>query len=195
MKYVETARKVEAYRDEIAALREKIRAAQAKTEPQTVEDYMFKTVDGAVKLSALFGDKQDLILIHNMGKGCSHCTMWADGFNGVYPHLANRAAFVVSSPDAPDVQRKFAASRGWRFPMVSHQGSSFAADMGYRTAKGGFLPGVSVFRRPDKKDGSKKIARVADTGFHEENDFCTVWRLFDLLPDGVGDWEAQFKYE
>jgi hypothetical protein len=37
----------------------------------------------------------------------------------------------VSSPDPPDVQQKFAASRGWVFPMVSHMGSSFAEDMGY----------------------------------------------------------------
>ena len=48
--------------------------------------------------------------------------------------IADRAAFVIASPDPPDVQRSFAAGRGWRMSMVSHQGSSFAADMGYRSA-------------------------------------------------------------
>src|SRR5581483_12122094 len=162
MKYADMAKKVQAYRDEIAALREKIRTAQEETDPEVVEDYVFKTADGEVRLSELFGDKKDLILIHNMGTTCSSCTMWADGFNGVYPHLASRAAFVVSSPDAPEVQRKFAAERGWRFPMVSHQGTSFAADMGYRSAKGGWLPGVSVFRR----EGGR-ILRVSDAPFDD----------------------------
>ena len=190
MKYQETTKKVAAYRQEIAALREKIRAAQGEAEPQAVEDYVFQTTEGEVRLSALFGDKPDLIVIHNMGTGCSSCTMWADGFNGLYPHLASRAAFVVISPDAPEVQRKFAAGRGWRFPMVSHAGSSFAADMGYRSAKGGWMPGVSAFR----KEGAR-ILRVADTGFHPADEFCPVWRLFDLLPDGSEGWRPRFSYD
>ena len=58
--------------------------------------------------------------------------MWADGFNGVYDHLAALAAFVVASPNPVEVQKRFAASRGWRFPMVSYGGHRFAKDMGYR---------------------------------------------------------------
>ena len=189
MKYEETNNKIAAYRKEISALREKIREAQWEAEPEPIEDYAFKALQGTAKLSELFGDKRDLIVIHNMGKSCPNCTMWADGFNGVYPHLANRAAFVVSTPDPPNVQAEFAASRGWRFPMVSHEGSSFAADMGYRSAKGGWRPGVSAFRR----DGNR-IFRVADTGFHPEDEFCTVWRFFDLLPEGAGGWNPRFSY-
>ena len=189
MKYDDTAKKVDTYRQEIAALREKIRAAQSETDPEPVDDYVLQSLDGPVKLSALFGDKRDLIVIHNMGRSCANCTMWADGFNGVYPHLESRAAFVVISPDAPEVQRKFAAERGWRFPMVSHQGSDFAADMGYRSAKGGWKPGVSAFR----KEG-RKLFRVADTGFHPADEFCTVWRFFDLLPEGAEGWSPKFTY-
>ena len=189
MKYKDTAKKIADYRKEIAALREKIRAAQWESDPEAVEDYVFKTEKGEAKLSELFGGKKDLIVIHNMGTTCPNCTMWADGFNGVYPHLSSRAAFVVISPDPPEVQKKFAAGRNWRFPMVSHAGSSFAADMGYRNAKGGYLPGVSAFRLE-----GKKIVRVADTKFHPEDDFCTVWRFFDLLPEGAEGWNPKFKY-
>ena len=64
------------------------------------------------------------------GRGCVYCTMWADGFNGVVPHLEDRAAFVVVSPDEPHVQAEFAASRGWRFRMVAAR-SDFTGDMGY----------------------------------------------------------------
>ena len=147
MLYQEATQRLVAYRREMAALRNKMRALQNEAEPEEVENYRFATVDGPVRLSELFGDKEYLFVIHNMGRACPACTMWADGFNGVLPHLENRAAFVVSSPDDPETQRAFAASRGWRFRMVSHQGTGFAADMGYRSGKG-WRPGVSPRRRP-----------------------------------------------
>ena len=125
-----------------------MREAQASVEPEDAADYSFATPRGAVSLSALFGDKPDLIVIHNMGASCPYCTLWADGFNGVFDtSLASRAAFVVSSPDRPDMQERFATTRGWRFPMVSHEGTTFAADMGYRSSTGGWLPGITAFRK------------------------------------------------
>src|SRR5580658_1896737 len=133
MNYQDSAAELAGYRDQIAELRRKMREVQAAAEPGIVPDYAFATPDGTTHLSDLFGAKDDLIVIHNMGVSCPNCTLWADGFNGIYEHLANRAAFVLCSPDAPGTQRSFAESRGWRFPMVSHQGTSFAADMGYRT--------------------------------------------------------------
>src|ERR1041385_3981634 len=74
-----------------------------------VEDYLLTTTQGRlVKISQLIGKKDELILIHNMGTSCPYCTMWADGFNGELHHIENRAAFVVETPNAPSVQRKFA---------------------------------------------------------------------------------------
>ncbi|HZZ90622.1 MAG TPA: DUF899 family protein, partial [Caulobacteraceae bacterium] len=99
MTYADTMSALAQKRAQIAALREEMRSLQARVEPQEVQDYLVSGWDGPVKLSDLFGGKRDLILIHNMGTGCSSCTMWADGFNGVYDHLAARAAFVVASPN------------------------------------------------------------------------------------------------
>jgi predicted dithiol-disulfide oxidoreductase (DUF899 family) len=189
MNYRDTSTRLAAWREQIAEIRGKMREAQEAAEPEVVQDYELAAPDGQIRVSQLFGAKRDLLVIHNMGRSCSSCTMWADGFNGVYPHLADRAAFVVSSPDPPDVQRSFATSRGWRFPMVSHQGTSFAEDMGYRSEQGGWLPGVSAFRR----DG-ERILRVADTGFQPSDDFCAVWHLFDLLPDSATGWRPKFAY-
>ena len=188
MKYSEAAARIADYRKQISAIREQMRAAQAEAEPQEVNDYEFQTSEGAVRLSQLFGDHQQLILVHNMGKGCPYCTLWADGYNGIHHHVANRAAFVVSSPDAPAVQREFATSRGWKFPMVSHAGSTFAADMGFRTAKG-WLPGVSVFQRR-----GDRIVRVSEASFSPGDDFCSLWHLFDLLPGGAGEWQPRYRY-
>lgn len=188
MSYSDTVVQLNEYRRKIAGLRTEMRALQAEIEPQDVPDYRFATSAGEVSLSSLFGDKPDLFVIHNMGTGCPYCTMWADGFNGVLPHLQDRAAFVLATPDTPAVQAQFAASRGWNFRMVSHAGTDFAADMGYRGERG-FQPGVSVFR---KENG--RILRVSDTGLGPGDDFCSVWHLFDLLPEGANGWRARFAY-
>jgi predicted dithiol-disulfide oxidoreductase (DUF899 family) len=189
MDYRENAVALAAYRSQIADIRRKMRELQAAVEPEPVADYVFATVNGTARLAELFGAKNDLIVIHNMGTSCSSCTMWADGFNGIYEHLADRAAFVVCSPDPPDVQRRFASGRGWRFPMVSHEGTDFAAAMGYRSQSGGWLPGVSVFRRE-----GERIVRVADTRLQPGDDYCAAWHLFDLLPEGAAGWSPKFSY-
>jgi len=189
MQYQDGSRRLAAFREQIAQLRENMRQVQAETEPEEVADYVFATPAGPRSLASLFGDKRELIVIHNMGASCPYCTLWADGFNGLYPHIADRAAFVVSSPDAPAAQQTFAAGRGWRFPMVSHQGNDFAADMGYRSDRGGWLPGVSVFQR----DGAR-IARVADTALGPGDDFCALWHFFDLLPAGAAGWAPRYSY-
>ena len=188
MRYAAGVEKMNALRREIADLRAQMRATHADMEPQPVADYAFKNPEGTVRLSELFGKHRDLIVVHNMGTSCPNCTLWADGYNGLHQHVVSRAAFVVSSPDTPAVQQKFAASRGWQFRMVSHVGSTFAADMGYRSPKG-WLPGISVF----KQDGSR-IVRLSDAGFSPGDDFCTLWHFFDLLPGGAGDWKAKLSY-
>lgn len=189
MSYRGTSEKLAEYRRQIAALRRKMRKAQASIEPEEVSDYTFATPKGEVRLSDLFGKKQDLFLIHNMGSSCPYCTLWADGYNGIYPHLADRAAFVVSSPDPPEVQQKFAAGRGWRFPMVSHKGTTFAEDMGYRSKQGRFVPGVSVFTRE-----RGRILRVSDASSNPGDDFCALWHILDLLPAGPDGWKPRFRY-
>jgi predicted dithiol-disulfide oxidoreductase (DUF899 family) len=189
MKYATGSDKMAAYRRQIADIRSKMRTTLAEVEPQEVADYEFKTTAGTARLSELFGDHQDLMVVHNMGTSCPSCTLWADGYNGLHHHVITRTAFVVSSPDSPDVQREFAESRGWRFRMVSHMGTTFAADMGYRSDTGGWRPGISVF-----KLAGQKILRVSDVEWRPGDDFCTIWHFFDLLPDGAAGWSAKLRY-
>jgi len=188
MKYSDAAERLAAFRKQITAIRSEMRKVQAAIEPQEVRNYVFKTEQGEAQLSDLFERNRDLFVIHNMGRQCPYCTLWADGYNGIYDHLASRAAFVVCSPDPPNVQRDFAAGRGWKFRMVSHAGTSFAEDMGYRSSRG-WLPGVSVFR----KDG-QRILRVSDSGCAPGDDFNALWHLLDLLPEGAGEWRPKFSY-
>ena len=176
---------------EIVALKKRRVELVQSLPPEPVSDYTFQTLDGKVRLSDLFGDAADLFVVHNMGRSCRWCTLWADGLAGLYPHLSSRAPFVLSSPDSPRVQAEFAASRRWPFRMVSVQGSSFPKDMGYMDADGDPGPGVSVFHRLP----SGQMVRTGHDRFGPGDDYCALWPLFDLLKGGVGDWEPQYRYE
>lgn len=158
-----------------------------------VQDYDLHTLEGSVSLKELFGEKRDLIVIHNMGKACVYCTLWADGFNGLLPHLENRAATVLVSPDSPQIQHDFASSRGWKFRMISGVESTFITDMGYATVRDGkssYSPGASMFRLME--DGT--IIRVAKTFFGPGDQYCSAWHLFDLLDGGAGTWAPEYVY-
>ncbi len=74
--------------------------------------------------------------------------------------------------------------------MVSTLGNAFAADMGFTNAAGKPMPGVSAFQ---KEDG--RIVRVSASGFNDNDEFCPVWRLFDLLPEGADGWRPKRVYE
>ena len=162
---------------------QKLLAKQAKME---VQDYVLKDREGNdVKLSEMFGDKNNLIVVHNMGKSCSYCTLWADGFSGVSYFIERKTAFALVSPDPPDVQKAFSAERGWKFKMYSGQGSGFIKDMGYVTDQGSYWPGASVFH----KDADGKIRRVTKTYFGPGDDFCSAWHFFDMLPKNGEDKE------
>ncbi|MDH3216460.1 MAG: DUF899 family protein [Candidatus Krumholzibacteria bacterium] len=172
--------------------RKKRLAELRKDRPQEdIKDYTLKNFGGEeVTLSSLFGHSDELLVIHNMGRSCPFCTLWADGFNGVVGHLSNRTPFVVVSPDDPKTQQEFYTSRGWTFPMLSASESEFVKDMGFMDAESNPSPGVSAFQKTP--DG--RIRRVAKTWFGPGDDFCSVWHLFDLLPHGAKNWEPRYKY-
>ncbi len=172
--------------EEIAELRKKYIKISAKQAKMDVSDYVLKDTEGRdVKLSEMFGDKENLILIHNMGKACSYCTLWADGFSGEAYYIEKKAAFALVSPDAPEVQKEFAASRGWKFRTYSAAGTAFIADMGYYTEAEGYWPGVSVFH----KDAEGKIARISKDYFGPGDFYSAPWHFFDLLPETKEDKE------
>ena len=189
MKTSAAKKKIRALESALVRDQQKLAAMKRHQPLEPVTDYTLTTARGPVKLSALFGGKRDLIVVHNMGRQCRFCTLWADGFNGLYPHLADRAAFVVVSPDSPAAQGKFAVSRGWRFPMASGAESSFIHDMGYLPAPDDPMPGISTFRLV-----RGKIFRVATARFGPFDAICATWPMFALLADGVDGWQPQYRY-
>ena len=179
--------------DKIRALHEQITALKSELTDllkvhSPVHDYTFDSADGPRTLSSLFGRHEDLFVIHNMGKSCPYCMLWADGFNGVAGHLQNRAAVAITSPDSVTEQQNLSTSRHWTLPMYSLGDSSFAKDMGYQNEQG-YHPGVSVFQR-----SGDTITRVATSPFGPGDDYCAIWHLLNLLPDGANGWQPKFSY-
>ena len=180
-------------RKEIQEKQNELLALRKALAPQQIDNYVLHDWSGnEVKLSELFGEKSDLIVVHNMGRHCTYCTLWADGFNGLHHHLSNRAAFVVVSPDAPEVQKAFATGRGWKFRMLSGHESDFIRDMGFIDKEDdSYWPGVSTFRR--LPDGT--IQRVGADVFGPGDPYNSVWHFFDLLDGGTKGWQPQYSYD
>jgi predicted dithiol-disulfide oxidoreductase (DUF899 family) len=157
-----------------------------------VKDYILKNPNGKeTKLSELFGDKNELILVHNMGKSCPYCNLWAHGFIGLVPHFQSRVAFAVVSPDPFEVQKEVIKERGYNFPMYSSDGTSFISDIGFYNDKDGYnMPGFSIF----VKDENGEIKRTAKDFFGPFDPYNPVWHMFALLPKGTNEWEPKFSY-
>ena len=156
-----------------------------------VNDYTFTSTDGkSITLSELFGDRNELIVIHNMGKSCSYCTLWADGFSGFTQHLQSRASFVLTSPDDFKTLADFSQNRGWTFNCVSTKGTTFKEDLGFRDEKG-YYPGVSIVTK--EEDGS--IKHFTKAAFGPGDEYCSIWSLFELLPEGSNGWGPKNNYE
>ncbi|MBS1707659.1 MAG: DUF899 family protein [Armatimonadetes bacterium] len=180
-----TQAEIEALEAQIQELKGRLSKALAEREVEPVADYEFLTENGAVRLSELFGEHDDLLVVHNMGQSCSYCTLWADGFIGLYPQIKARCAFVLVSPDVPSVQAKIKAERSWPFPMVSDKEKVFTTQMGYLKDGNSFWPGVSAFHK--QADGS--MVRTNQAVFGPGDDYCAVWPFLDLLKDQADGWE------
>ena len=190
----ELTERIEALEREIISKREELVSLLKEASRSEVPDYELTDPNGnKVRLSELFGDKNDLIVIHNMGASCPYCTLWADGFNGVVSHLENRAAFALVSPDSPAAQKQFAEGRNWTFRMYSGEGSDFSREMGYSFEKNGQmyqLPGVSAFRKME--DGT--IVRTGNDSFGPGDVYSGIWHLFALLENGSDNWGPKYRY-
>lgn len=160
----------------------------AAAKPSTVPNYRFRTLCGDVTLLDLFGDRQRLLAIHNMGQGCRYCTLWADGFNGFLAHLESALSVVLLSPDPPDVQRDFARSRHWQFLVASHGGGRYIRE---QTVMDGVdnMPGAVIYER-----SGDEIFRRSHAVFGPGDLYCSMWNLLALAGIGTDEWTPQYRY-
>ena len=153
-----------------------------------VANYTFSTQEGDVNLLDLFGDNDQLLVIHNMGQGCRYCTLWADGFNGFLPHLESALSVVLVSKDPPELQRKFANSRGWRFRLASHGGGKYLQEQTVIDGEDN-MPGAVVYESSGSRITSKNAC-----AFGPGDLYCSIWNLLGMAGRGAGDWTPQYNY-
>lgn len=162
-----------------------------------------------VRLADLFADGHDTLIVDHFmfGKGghqeffgtgddtpCPMCSMWADGYNAIAPHVMQRASFVLVAKAEIGRLRRWARRRGWdRIPLLSCHDSAFNRDFGMEDADGNQQPGLSVFTRD--ADGAIFHRYSIGPEFERSIDpYSPVWNLFDLLPQGRGDWYPGHGY-
>lgn len=162
-----------------------LEAARQALPLEPIPDYELATTDGPKLLSALFGEREDMLLIHNMGRGCNYCSLWADGLNGYLPMLYERAAVVLLSPDPIERMRETACQRGWDFVLASDASRELSTRLGF-FGEHGALPGASGLRK-----GPEGISRKSSMPFGPGDQACPVWPLFGLLEGGAAGWEPK----
>ena len=161
--------------------------------PEEVKNYPFKTIEGESSLLELFGDKDTLFVIHNMGQDCPYCTLWADGLNAFLPHLEQRFGVVLVSKDEPQVQRTMANDRGWRYRMASHGGGDYIKEQSVADSEesesSANYPGIVCYER--KGD---KIFRKNRSAFGPGDEYCSLWNIISLAGHDEESWGPQFSY-
>jgi predicted dithiol-disulfide oxidoreductase (DUF899 family) len=179
---------IEKLEREIFELTVKLKQLRGANEGGEVGNYSFETLTGPVSLRNLFGDREQLLLIHNMGQGCRYCTLWADGLNGFVPHMESVMSVALVSKDSPEVQRQFANSRGWRFNLASHGGGDYIREQTVQKGADN-MPGAVLYVRQ-----GEKIIRKNSAVFGPGDQYCSIWNLFGLAGINEESWTPQFKY-
>src|SRR5262249_53549173 len=103
--------------------------------------YVFDTDEGARTLAELFDGRSQLLVYHFMfdfglrvdeqNPGCTGCSVVADHFDAVVPHLNGHDVTLVAESMAPlDRLRAYSRRMDWAFPWVSSLGNDFKHDFG-----------------------------------------------------------------
>ena len=101
---------------------------------KVAKDYRFETESGRASLADLFQGRSQLLVYHFMfgadyEAGCASCSSVADGFNGVFVHLANHDVTLTAISRAPLAKlTAFKRRMGWAFPWASSGDGDFNAD-------------------------------------------------------------------
>ena len=163
------------------------------------KDYRFEGRDGAVRFAALFGDKDTLVIYSFMygaqrKTGCPMCTSQMSAWDGIAPHVKQRAAFVMTARSSIERILAYGQERGWKnLRLYSDPSGDYTRD--YVSAEDADMPGYNVFTRKDgtirhfwRGEGGKETADPGQDS-HDAPDMSALWTVLDTTPEGRGtDW-------
>lgn len=190
---------------ELTRLRDRLSLARRELPWVRVDkEYVFDGPNGAETLSQLFAGRRQLLVYHFMfdpdwSEGCKSCSFWADNFNGVVVHLAQRDVMMVGISRAPlDKLEAFRKRMGWSFTWLSSFRTDFNRDyhvsfspdelaagkVSYNFTMsewgGPEAPGISVFYKDE--DGS--IYHTYSCYARGLDAVNGAYQLLDLVPKG-----------
>ena len=158
-----------------------------------------------MRLSELYADREKtLVLMHFMfGKKqehfCPMCTLWADGYNGIIPHLLRRVNFAVLVAYDVETFAEYARGRGWdQLRLVSAADSDLKRVLGFETPDGEQRPGLSVFRLGDGGEPihfTSSCAMLAEGHSNGMDLLSPFWNFLDMTPEGRGDFFPSTQYK
>ena len=190
--------------EDVAALRRRLPLGG-----EVPQDYEFDEVGGgAVRLSQLFADGKDSLLLYNFMYGpemkapCVMCTSMLDALDGEAPHVVQRINLAVVAKSPPQRIEKFARPRGWRnMRLLSSSRNTYNRDYQGETADGDQMPAMNVFVRRYGAIlhfwNSELLFAPTDDGQDSRHIdmIWPLWNLFDFTPEGRGeDWYPQLTY-
>jgi predicted dithiol-disulfide oxidoreductase (DUF899 family) len=176
-------------------------------------DYTFHEVTRddsvrAVKLSELFGEGQSSVVIYsfmygpNMKQACSSCTSILDALDRVAPHATQRIGLAVVAKSPIERVSAFARERNWtNLRLLSSANNMYNRDYQAETLKGEQLPAVNVFVKREGKVHHFYNAELLYTAPEPGQDgrhvdlLWPLWALFDLTPEGRGNFAPRLSYE
>ena len=118
--------------------------------------YKFESDAGPATLKDLFQGRSQLLVYHFMygpdfKAGCPSCSAIADGFNGIFTHLAHHDVMLWAISRAPlTTLQAYKRRMGWSFPWASSSGTDFNYDFAASFTKEQQREGAYYnFRRDD----------------------------------------------
>lgn len=172
------------------------------------EDYAFDSRDGRVKISELFKNPGQSLLVYNfmfgpkMDAPCPLCTAFLDSVEGHFHHISQRLNMAIVAKSPLERIQNFAGFRGWQsLPLVSSNSNSYNRDYFGEDTDGNQMPMANIFVK--NADGvfhfwgSELMHERFKTGDTRHVDMLwPLWHFFDLTPEGRGeDWYPALEYK
>jgi predicted dithiol-disulfide oxidoreductase (DUF899 family) len=168
-------------------------------------DYVFEGHNGEVRLSQLFGDKDNLVLYSMMfgperGQACPMCTAMLTSWNGMARNLREQVALAVTARSPIERLLGFKEERGWdNLPIYSDRDGDYTR--AYVSANDDDVPGLSIFTRAQGVVrhfwSGEMSGAMADPGQDPRGapDLDPLWTILDLTRAGRdANWYPKLEY-
>jgi predicted dithiol-disulfide oxidoreductase (DUF899 family) len=176
----------------------------------------------SVRLSELFTPGKDTLAIYSFMYGpererpCPGCTHFLDSLDGAMRHISQRMGLVVVAKSPLERILAFAQERGWRhLRLLSTAGNGYDRDyfgdstglsaavreqQEFNPGEEWDMPMLNVFRRDGATIrhfwGSELlyVPPEPDQEYRHNDLLDPVWNVFDLAPEGRGDFQPKLSY-